>query len=161
MRTLASTLFVLTAWTALFGQDGSDIFYAKIDELDKTYLGVFVHLDFYRRSFRGRDADTISIDIDNKKVRFVEHREDTGYNNWFHEQYLQSLDKVDSVTVRIVKSRVDALTTDSIFVTNFLAYYSGDKLLRERSKEKTSAFSKAIINEVLVSGVSYKQHNSR
>jgi hypothetical protein len=158
---LLTFLITLTTWTTLIGQDGSDILYKKVDWLDESYLGDFVHLDFYNRSFRGIAIDTIAIVVDGKLTMFVEHRKDNGFNNWFDRQYLESLEMTDGITIRVVKCRLDKITTDSVFVTSFLEYYKNDKLLPERSKEIASEFPKTIIAEVLVSADSHKGQKSR
>lgn len=149
-------LLALTTWTPLLGQDGSDILYRTVDRLDESYIGDFVHLDFYNRSFRGKAIDTIGIVVDGKLIKFTEHRKDNGFNNWFDRQYLESLEKTDGLIIRIVKSRLDKITADSVFVTSFLEYYKDDKLLEERTKEIENGFPRTIIAEVLVSADSHK-----
>ncbi len=149
-------LVALTTWTPLRGQDGSDILYRAVDRLDESYIGDFVHLDFYSRSFRGIAIDTIAIVVEGKLTKFVEHRKDNGFNNWFDRQYLESLEKTDGLIIRVMKSRLDKITTDSVFVTSFLEYYRDDTLLPERSKEIANEFPRTIIAEVLVSADSHK-----
>ena len=162
MRTqLLSFLITLITWTTLLGQDGSDILYKKVDQLDESYLGDFVHLDFYNRSFRGIAIDTIAIAVEGKLIKFVEHRKDNGFNNWFDRQYLESLEKTDGLTIRVVKFRLDRITTDSLSATSFLEYYKDDGLLPERSKEIANEFPRNIIAEVLVSGDSHKVQRPR
>ncbi len=145
----------------MLGQDGSDILYGKVDRLDESYLGDFVHLDFYNRSFRGIPIDTIAILVEGKLIEFVEHRKDDGFNNWFDRQYLESLEKTDGLTIRVVKCRLDKITRDSVFVTSFLEYYKDDKLLPERSKEIANEFPRTIIAEVLVSADSHRGQRER
>jgi hypothetical protein len=162
MRTqLLTFLITLISWTTLLGQDGSDILYGKVDRLDESYLGDFVHLDFYNRSFRGIPIDTIAILVEGKLIEFVEHRKDDGFNNWFDRQYLESLEKTDGLTIRVVKCRLDKITRDSVFVTSFLEYYKDDKLLPERSKEIANEFPRTIIAEVLVSADSHRGQRER
>lgn len=162
MRTqLVTFLITLTTWINLFGQDGSNILYGKVDRLDESYLGDFVHLDFYNRSFRGVPIDTIAIVVEGKVIKFVEHREDNGFNNWFERQYLESLEKTDGLIIRVVKCRLDRITADSVFVTSFLEYYRDDKLLTERPKEITNEFPRDIIAEVLVSADSHNGQRAK
>lgn len=144
-------LFTLATWTTLFAQDGSDIEYVPIDQLNDSYLGSSVHLDFYNRWFRTHQLDTVTLAVDGKPVRFVEHRTDDGFNNWFRRQYLESLNKHNGLSIRIVKSRLDKITSDSVFVTNFLKYYMGDKPIPE-AREIKNAFARSTIREVLVNG---------
>lgn len=104
---------------------------------------------------RCNPTDTIAIKIDNRQVKFIEQGRDNGYNNWFNEQYLESLDKIDGVKIRVVKSKLDKVTADSVFVTNYLEYYKDDKL--ENSKQLKNVFSRKIIAQVLISADSHEQ----
>ena len=158
---LVVILLALTIWTPLLGQDGSDILYGTVDGLDESYIGDFVHLDFYNRSFRGKAIDTIGIVVEGKLIKFVEHRKDNGFNNWFDRQYLESVEETDGLIIRIVKSRLDNITANSVFVTNFLEYYKDDKLMPERTKEIENEFPRAIIAEVLVSADNHKRQRSK
>ena len=147
--------FLLTSWTTLLGQDGSDILYGTVDKLDKSYIGDFVHLDFYNKSFRGKPVDTIAIKIENSSIRFVEQRKDNGFNNWFNQQCLVSLDKFEGKDIKIVKSRLDKITRDSVFVTNYLEFFTDDRL--EKKEEFKNRFPRTIIAAVLISADSHKQ----
>ena len=66
--------------------------YAKPYQIDSTFVGDFVHIDYYRPSRKLGYVDTVTLLIDNVQVRFFEHREDDGFNNWFQDQYLQSVE---------------------------------------------------------------------
>jgi hypothetical protein len=99
---LLSFLIALTSWTTLLGQDGSDIIYGTVGKLDQSFIGDFVHLDFYSKSFRGTPVDTIIIKIENSSMKFVERRKDNGFNNWFNEQCLESVDKVQGREIRLL-----------------------------------------------------------
>jgi hypothetical protein len=148
----------MNAWASLQAQDGSDIIYAKISQLDSSFVGDYAHLDFYRRSFFGRDIDTVNIDLDGRPVRFAEHRKDNGYNNWFNEQYLETVTKENGLAIRIVKCRLDSISKDSVFVTNYLESYDNNNLITYESQEIVSVFPRDIIAEVLISA---KYHNKR
>jgi hypothetical protein len=150
---ICSTLVI--SWTISWGQDGSDILYGKISQLDNSYIGDFVHLDFYRLSRYDRNIDTVDIIIDSIKMKFVERRSDNGFNNWFNDQYLESVDKPEGVTIRVVKARLDKITKNSIFVTNYLEYYRDNQIIPDRSKQVTSEFPRNIIVQVLVSAESH------
>lgn len=160
IRTWIIILILLTtpaASKSLLAQDGSDIIYGKIDQLDSIFIGDYAHLDFHRRSFFGRDIDTVTIDLDGKPIRFVEHRKDNGYNNWFNEQYLETVDKVNGQSIRIVKCRLDSISADSVYVTNYLEFYDNSNLIG-KSRQIKSVFPREIIAEVLIS---VKHHNER
>src|SRR4029453_8224914 len=83
----------LSGLTNLKAQDGSDILYLKPNQLDTSFVGDYVHLDFFNRSFHGKPLDTVRLFFNNAPIRFVEHRVDDGFNNWFNEQSLQSIDR--------------------------------------------------------------------
>lgn len=152
-------LAYLITWTDARAQDGGDIMYRTIDQLDSSFIGDFVHLDFNRKSKFRKRMDTVSIDIDGQPIKFMERRIDDGYNNWFKHQYLTAIDKIDGLTIRIVKSRLDSITTDSIYVTNYLEYYNDNgKPITEKAKQAVNGFPKAVIAEVLVNA---KYHRKR
>ena len=151
MKTLRIILFLLTVWTNSYGQDGSDIRYFKAYGIDSALSGQYVHFDFFRRSFGGRAIDTVIINIDNRPMRFVEKRKDNGYNNWFSQQYLQSIDKIDEQTTRITKFRLDSITANSFEVTMYVDLYDpNNKLLDDKSRQIKYWFNKKDIAEVLV-----------
>ena len=99
MRKLLFAFIFLFLAAPAFGQDGSNINYVKPDELNQSHVGRTIQLDFYRRSFGSalsdapRAVDKISLAINGRLMEFVEHRVDDGFNNWFSEQYLESVDK--------------------------------------------------------------------
>jgi hypothetical protein len=107
-------------------QDGSDIRYFNIGNIDTSFVGDTVHLDFYKRSFATIKPDNVTIIVNNKPVLFIEHREDNGYNNWFHRQYLESLEKLGTDKLRIEMSVIKGITKDSIFVTNYFSFYKSN-----------------------------------
>ena len=137
--------------TQAHGQDGSDIRYFKAFGIDSSLVGQFVHFDFFNRSFRSQTIDTVTINIDDRPIKFVEVRKDNGYNNWFSQQYLQSLDKVDKLTIRISKFKLDSITTNSFLVTMYVNFYdTSNKLLVDKSRQSKHQFDKKDITEVLV-----------
>lgn len=145
------TLTILFVTTLCFGQDGSDIRYIPIQKFNTSFIGQFAHLDFYNDSHWGRKLDTVVISIDNKPMKFIEHRVDDGFNQWFSQQYLRSLDSTDGITIRIIKCKIDSITKDSILVTNFLEYYdSNSNLLPDKSTQEKCWFAKDMIVFVLI-----------
>ena len=81
----------------------------------------------------------------------MERRKDNGYNNWFSQQYLQSIDKINDETVRISKFKLDSITTNSFIVTMYLDFYdSNNGLLVDKSRDIKYWFDKKDITEVLV-----------
>lgn len=156
---ITSLMFLVASaiFNVVSAQDGSNILYRKTNQLNDSYLGDFIHLDFNTRSFLSRQIDTVTLMIDNKPIRFIEHRKDDGLNNWFDEQYLQSVEKINWHTIRITKSKLEKITKDSLFVTNYLSYYMGDTVIPEKAKEISGRYPKKIIAEVLVSEKSHRK----
>lgn len=151
MKITTTILFLLTIWTSSYGQDGSDIRYFKVKRVDSTLIGKDVHFDFFNRSFHGRDMDTIIINIDNKPIKFVEVRKDNGYNNWFSEQSLKSIETIDGLTFVITKLKLNRITSSSFQVTMYVDNYDSDKrLLPEKSRQIEYWFDKKDITEILV-----------
>jgi len=150
MKRIFVILIFLIVKINCFGQDGSDIKYVPVKEIDSSFVGKFAHLDFYRRSFHLRPKDTVNIVIDKKPIRFEEHRSDDGYNNWFSKQYLLSLDKIDNNIIKIVKCKIAGVTADSILVINYLEYYNADQSKVKRSRQLPYWFRRKDIIEVLV-----------
>src|SRR5437870_1108902 len=99
MKTLKATVSLLLFCIRSFGQDGSDIRYISTFAVDSAFVGQFIHFDFYNRSFASHKTDTVTITIDEKPVKFREVRKDDGFNNWFFQQYLQSIGKVNGQTI--------------------------------------------------------------
>jgi hypothetical protein len=151
MRTPKIIFFLLTLWSSSYGQDGSDIRYFKVYAVDTSLIGQYVHFDFFKRSFGGQTIDTVTINIDNKPINFVERRKDDGYNNWFSQQHLQSINMTDDQTIRIAKFKLDGITENSFQVTMYIDFYdSNDKLLADKSRQIKYWFDKKNISEVLV-----------
>ncbi len=151
MKTFTTFIILLLIWTTCFGQDGSDMRYIPIKKLNKSFIGQFAHLDFYRKSYMGLELDTVVINIDGRPTKFIEHRKDDGFNNWFSQQYLLSLDILGGYIIKIARCKIDSITNDSIQVTNYLEYYDNhNNLLTDKSRKLTLWFKKEIINEVLI-----------
>jgi hypothetical protein len=150
-KTKVLIAFLVTIANLVYGQDGSDIRYLKVDSINDCYAGKKVQFDFFNRSFRGLTLDTVSIDLNGKAVKFVEHRKDNGHNNWFSQQYLQSVDKINGYTLRLTYNQINRVTTDEIFVTSYFGLYGkNNKQLIDSSVSKEHSFKKNMIAEVLV-----------
>ena len=138
-------------------QDGSDIKYVKINDIDDSYIGKSVHLDFYNRSFGASNLDkkdlndTINIQIENKNIEFKEHRVDNGFNNWFSQQYIESTKFVDGYKIRISMCKIHEIKPDSISVILFLEYRDKKgEINSEKSNRTEYEFPKKILREILV-----------
>ena len=151
MKTTTTLLLLLFVWTSSYGQDGSDIRYFEINGVDSTLIGNELHFDFFNRSFGGRTIDTVQINIDNRKIKFVELRKDDGYNNWFSQQGLQSIDKIDGLTMRVSKFKLDSITSTAFQVMMYVNFYDSDnKILKDKSRQIQYWFDKKNMTEVLV-----------
>ena len=122
MQAFVVAFFILFQAAVLFAQDGSDIDYVKPEELNKSHVGRKIQLDFYRRSFGSefdedpRAVDKISLAINGRQIEFVERRVDDGFNNWFSEQYLESVDK----KIRIKEFELLGIEKEAIRARAFL-----------------------------------------
>lgn len=152
MKYLLFPFLLLNGFMSM-GQDGSDIRYFKQEYLDSISVDEFVHLDFYRKTFWGRPLDTVSIQVNGKPVKFVERRKDDGFNQWFFEQYLESLEFIDKQKLRIEKCQIKEVRPDSVLVVNYFVFYNaGNKRLPEKSFRQECWFRRDIIKEVLIWG---------
>ena len=150
-------LIILTFTINAIAQDGSDIKYVPISELDKSYVGKMAHLDFYNRSFGGlkfdnKDlTDKVTIELENKKIEFLEHRVDNGHNNWFSEQYLESTEFIDDYKIRISMCKIIEIKSDSIRVVLFLEFRDKDgKTNSDKLNKIEYSFPKKILTEILI-----------
>jgi hypothetical protein len=151
MKIIKTIILLLAFLPDANGQDGSDIRYFKTSQVDKALIGHYVHFDFHNRSFTSRRIDTVIITIDNKHIRFLEIRKDNGFNNWFSQQYLQSLDQVNNQTIRITHFKIDGIKPTSFMVTMYVDFYDvQNKPLNSKPKEIKYQFDKKDIVEVLV-----------
>lgn len=157
MKLLAVLFVILFQCSFLFGQDGSDMNYVKLNDLNNKFIGRKLHIDFNQRSFcrcfdsrNKRVLDTISIEINGKTVQFKEHRVDDGFNNWFKDQYLESTDKIDGFKLRIKEFELLDSKEDFISVKAFFVPIDkNEKLLVEKSFSKDLSFEKKEIVELL------------
>jgi hypothetical protein len=126
--------FILTAigiffMSCLMAQDGSNIRYYEPNKLDSTLIGKYCHIDFGKISFGGHAIDTIEINVKGQQMKFYEHREDNGFNNWFNKQYLIRVEDKDYSSTRLQNSKIDSLTSDRIYLTSTLSYYANESLI--------------------------------
>jgi len=115
----------------LFAQDGSDILYFDEVGIDSGVVGKYIHVDFYENSFGSNKfenvkADTVIIKFNNEELEFTEVRNDDRYNNWFSEQYLETIKSFNKKKIRIEKMKVLAISKDSIKVKLFGHFFYED-----------------------------------
>jgi hypothetical protein len=154
MRTYLFTFSFLFTCLGTFCQDGSNIMYYKSDGIDSTFIGSYVHFDFYKNSFRGKHLDTVNISLYGKAtIEFLEKRKDNGYNNWFDEQYLESIKTFDSLKIVITKFRIDKIDSLNFETLVFAEYYSNDsrkKRFPQFSKTYKSTIRRRDVIEILI-----------
>jgi hypothetical protein len=156
MRLSVIALVILIQCGFLFGQDGSDMNYVKSADLNESYIGRKLHIDFGQRSFgvidkrEGRFLDSVLIKVDDKTVKFIEHREDDGFNNWFSRQYLESIEKTNDLKLRIREFELLKINEKDILVKAFFVYVDkNEKVLPEKSFTQGLSFEKKEIIEFL------------
>ncbi|WP_299715110.1 hypothetical protein [uncultured Tenacibaculum sp.] len=152
------TLVIILIFTInSYSQDGSDIKYVRISELDNSYIGKFAHLDFFRHSFGGTNfhnkdlSDTVKIKLNEKIIEFKEHRVDNGFNNWFSKQYLESIETLNNFKIRVSKMEIKEIKPKSIIVNLHVEYRNGNGVLYPEKSEKIEyEFPKSILTEILI-----------
>jgi len=156
MRLFVVAFVILIQCGFLFGQDGSDMNYVKTEQINESYIGRRLHLDFYERSFvpswdrDKRRLETIEIQISDKKIKFIEHRTDDGFNNWFSDQYLESVEDVEGLKLRIKEFELLKVNEKDISVKGFFVFVDKNgKILPEKSFTKDLSFEKKEIIELL------------
>ncbi|MFC3157835.1 hypothetical protein SAMN05443633_104183 [Chryseobacterium arachidis] len=132
-----------------FSQDGSDISYVKINEIDKNLIGKFIHLDFYHRSFgRNSNQDHVNLSVNKQQVQFLEIRKDTGHNNWFSEQSLLSVSKIKGEKLQIEKFQITGFDDKNLYVTAFINYLKRNRIVNKA--QENMAIEKSKVVEILV-----------
>jgi len=133
------------------GQDGSDIKYFETKAIDSTFIGKSVHIDFYNNSFAARKIDTVEIIVNNRPIKFIEHRQDDGLNNWFSRQCLTAMNYNEQEQLKIVKAVIIRVTEDSILVSNYFELHNKkNEPLPGKSFIQENWVDKKIISMVLV-----------
>jgi len=124
---ILNLMFTLICFVS-YGQDGSNIGYLDFEDLNESFIGKKVHLDFCRNSYGAFNIDKIDlsdkviIELFGKQIEFKEHREDDGFNNWFNEQYLESTELVNGFKIRVSYSVIENITPDGIKVKMIFTY---------------------------------------
>ncbi len=160
---MTTRILLLSVLLSLFSattnaQDGSNIIYLKPGQLDRSYIGDTVHIDFYRRSFGGQQIDTVNLVIENTYVKFIEHRVDDGFNNWFGQQYLESMEKINGYTIRVNKCRLERFETNSTIFTIYFDFYTGrSRNTPVKTEIVTAGFDNKMIAEILVSAETHNR----
>jgi len=152
MRKWLFFLSCIIPTAVLFGQDGSDIRYLDTEKFDKSYIGRLIQIDYYNKSNIIKTTwDTVEISIGASIIKFAEHREDDGLNNWFYGQYLKSTEYANGYKVRLVKSRVDDVTNDYIQVTEYFDFFSKNNILLAGKRiQVPHRISKKIVSQVII-----------
>lgn len=132
-----------------FSQDGSNIRYINTSEINNEMIGKFIHLDFYNQSFgRKRIQDSVDLPINKKIIKFLEIRNDTGFNNWFEDQSLLSVLKINGQKLQIEKFQLTGFDDKNLHVTAFINYLKQDKIVKKSTENMIIERSKVI--EILI-----------
>jgi hypothetical protein len=152
MNHLYTTLLLLTLAYPLLSQDGSDIMYYPADKIHSGLEGKTAYIDFYRWSYRGRHTlpDTVTLRIEEKALKFVEHRRDDGFNNWFAEQYLEHVqDSAAGMVIHVEKFSIEKVHRKYIAAKAHLKFYHKNETVPS-TKEIMYTFDRKIIGGLLV-----------
>ena len=157
-RALVSLTLLWATCGISYAQDGADMKYLKPSELGSSHVGRSAHLDFGTRSFAFADHEgekrplsTVTIELDGRKYAFREHRVDDGFNNWFRDQYLESVEKIGGLRLRWVNNEILGIDPDWIRVKSHFVYVdAGGAPLSGRSFHKDLRFKKSELAEVLI-----------
>ena len=152
MKKIELIILALLCFSNLLAQDGSDIQYVKDGNIDSSLIGKYAHIDFHKRSFNSASLDSIKILIDEDSILFIENRVDNGYNNWFHQQYLESKKPVDGEIIRIAKTKIKEISSSSIFVDLYVDYFkvNNDRIKSNTGIVKNVKFNRKVISELLI-----------
>ena len=146
-------LFFTISWLCTgtgLAQDGNiDARYLKSKKLDNTYEGSFVHLVFAARG--GGYGDTLKLAINNNQVPFLVHGAAGKPYGLFYAQYWQSVSDVGGYSLRLIQSRVEAVSSDSLLVTSFFdCYNKNGALAAGKSLQQQYWFSRKAITGLYI-----------
>ncbi|RYF89203.1 MAG: hypothetical protein EOO00_10245 [Chitinophagaceae bacterium] len=141
---------MVQATNSSYAQDGSDMIRVSVDSA-QNYINRPVHLDFGRKSRRNYNIDTFAISVNRTDIRLVEVIGGNHLNHWFFQQWLQSIDSIESVHLRLIQSTITSVTDDSIRVVNYFNFYdkAGVPLLPQPFQDAKS-FSKGFVAQIHV-----------
>lgn len=132
-----------------FSQGGSNIRYINTSEINNEMLGKFIHLDFYNQSFgRKRIQDSVDLPINKNIIKFLEIRNDTGFNNWFDDQSLLSVLKINGQKLQIEKFQLTRFDDKNLYVTAFINYLKHDMIVKKSTEKMIIERSKVV--EILI-----------
>lgn len=148
-------MFLLLA-TVMYcqAQSGRDMQFAKTKKVDQSFTGKLVHLEFYKNAAGA--GDTLALAVNGNQLHFYTNKLGNGGEGLFYRHYFESAEYVDGYKLRLVKSKIDAVTADSLIVTCFFDFYGTNAALAAgKSLQQQYRFSRKA-----VSGVMIKQENA-
>lgn len=145
-------LIFISSWVN--AQDGSDIIYVDAKNIDSSLIGKLIQIDFRHESFGSNKfsqviADTVTIDFIEKQD-FKEIRNDDLFNNWFSEQYLETINEKKDLKLRIQKMKLLNISKDSITVKLFGHYFKNEEEVFSKYLIDTTKISRKEIYQILV-----------
>ncbi len=126
-------------------QDGSDISYVDVNKIDSSLIGKYIQVDFYNK-FK---TDTINLKF-KEFVKFKEIRNNDGFNNWFSQQYLESINTKNGLKMRIQKMKLLDVSKESIKVKLFGHHYINEQEVFSRYKTEIKTINRKDIIQILV-----------
>lgn len=98
-------------------QSSRDMLFAKTKKVDQSFTGKLVQLEFYKNAAGA--GDTLALAVNGKPLHFYANKLGNGGDGLFYRHYFESAEYVDGYKLRLVKSKIDAITADSLIVTCF------------------------------------------
>ena len=135
-------------------QDGSDIIYIDAEKIDSSLIGKLIQIDFFNKSLGSNKfpqviADTVKLDFIEKQ-NFKEIRNDDHYNNWFSEQYLETINEKNTLKLRIQKMKLLNISKDSITIKLFGHYFKNQQEVFSKYLTDTTKINRKEIYQILV-----------
>lgn len=130
MKSLVMTFITLFCAANLLAQDGGDICFVKVADINESDQGKFVHLDFGERSFlrpgEERKIEEVTLVIKGQEVVFREHIMYDHFNSWWDKQYLESVKPFQGRTLRITKFLLQQVLDREINVKAYFQYFDAE-----------------------------------
>lgn len=130
--------FLATISISVLGQEGSNIEYIRIYEINKGLLNKEIKIDFKPRlgDSNIRNEDTVELKINGANIRLVEKRK-VGADYWYYDdQYLQPIDQLNGNKIKIYKTEVKDINSEAILFELFIEFYTkDDKKIKTETKQ--------------------------
>ena len=149
-------IMVLLQATVVYcqAQSSRDMLFAKTKKVDQSFTGKLVHLEFYKNAAGA--GDTLALAVNGSQLHFYANKLGSGGEGLFYRHYFESAEYVGGYKLHLIKSKIDAVTGDSLIVTCFFDFYGTNAALAVgKSVQQQYRFSRKAL-----SGVMVKQENA-